>query len=125
MHGDWGEVFYAEGYGEVVIDLAAFDLATFDRDQSLSDRSRMGGMVLKKVCTGFTCTKMGVLLSYANLYRLMLSHTYLHLSLYLRGGTCCLRKIEISMQLLLSQRLSLLSLWTLLTVVLAMLARLV
>jgi hypothetical protein len=51
-----GEVFYAEGCGEVVIDLAAFDLTAFDRDQSLSDhdpsqsdRSRIGGMVLKKV----------------------------------------------------------------------------
>jgi hypothetical protein len=45
---------------------------------------------------------MGVLLSYANLYRLMLSHTHLYLSLYLRGGILiriliyCLRKIEIS-----------------------------
>ncbi|KAJ5124498.1 uncharacterized protein N7515_008323 [Penicillium bovifimosum] len=48
IHSATGQVFYAEGYGEVVL-----DLAEFDRDQSpvhdAHGRTRMGGMVLKKV----------------------------------------------------------------------------
>ncbi|KAJ5517477.1 hypothetical protein N7527_009037 [Penicillium freii] len=42
IHSATGEVFYAEGYGEVVI-----DLAEFDSNQS-SERIRIGGMILNK-----------------------------------------------------------------------------
>ncbi|KAJ9481428.1 hypothetical protein VN97_g12047 [Penicillium thymicola] len=42
-----GETFYAEGYGDVVIDLAIYNYAA--DEQGTKERIRMGGIVLRKV----------------------------------------------------------------------------
>ncbi|KAJ5932956.1 hypothetical protein N7516_007445 [Penicillium verrucosum] len=42
-----GETFYAEGYGDVVIDLAFYDYATDEQDTK--ERIRIEGIVLRKV----------------------------------------------------------------------------
>ncbi|KAJ5842235.1 hypothetical protein N7534_012065 [Penicillium rubens] len=42
------ETFYAEGYGEVAIDLAELDLNQSLFDHQLSERIRIGGMILDK-----------------------------------------------------------------------------
>ncbi|KGO39027.1 Integrase, catalytic core [Penicillium expansum] len=47
IHSATGETFYAEGYGDVVIDLAKFDYSVDDQDTT--ERIRMGGIVLRKV----------------------------------------------------------------------------